>query len=134
MSYSLCSKCGNIKAAGSTDCSFCSSGEAKSVSLQDLKQGIQGKQGEGAPPTPAPASTAAAAADPIDFKFVEPQTSPPQPQAPPPPPQEPVQAKAVIPEAPAAESKRVEAEPTAEKPAASTGGFMGWLRRLFGLK
>lgn len=126
-SYSLCAKCGNIKPAGSADCSFCGSGDAKSVSLQDLKQGLQSKQPEASTPgqsTPNSPSSAPPA-DPVDFKFAEPQAAPAQ---------EPVAARVAAAESLPQDSKQVDPALTTQKSDQRQGGFMSWLRRLFGMK
>jgi len=64
-SFSLCSKCGNIKPAGATDCEFCGAGKAQPVSLADLKLGMQAAQQPAGSVEPAqPASQTATATAP----------------------------------------------------------------------
>jgi hypothetical protein len=144
--FSLCAKCGNIKPAGVTECEFCKN--AKSVSLADLKAGIQNVQQDPvSAPAAAPVSKPETPAD-------RPQNQSPsasealglleEPAAKPslPPPcaaphvESPCCAKQPSQEQ-ASTSKPccgggTEMESSAEKPG-GWAGFVAWLRKLFGM-
>lgn len=146
-SFSLCSKCGNIKPAGSSQCEFCSS--AQSVSLGDLKQGLKGTQAD-KPADNAPMTAPVVASQPGSLGSILDSTDWKEPVAGPSntnpsqslQPSSAEQAKPAEPERPRREIKTEKSRFAGEdaglpsKPnsqAATGGGFIGWLRRLFKL-